>query len=643
MNNHPYHSVLLLRRRWKSFLTTTSSSWKRSSVRMDHNRCPSAGIITSASSSSSDSTTTITTSVWFLGMTLATAATATLFNHNHILSTTTHMEQNTTGTKTTTPSLYSQLIQIVGPSNVVTVVHNQNDNNNNNSSSSADTVGRITTAVTPHRLSDLVDVLQCILPHNGTIQMVTRIPSHSTTTTTTTTADGRPILWISTQYLNRIFPVQYNNNSIGFVCLPGVTYAQVQQFARHEFPHRKVLLLSPPCNNHHHSNLAAALAQGQEHLLSRSLCLTVSTNKWREQNLEYHDSLRIQNMTQHDNNNHNHTTVLRKMDRLVQQIDRWSRYVQQGYVRDLRKLEQESTTSTQSLSPFHCQGKAVILATLVETLPAAPQQQQVCLLFSNETQVQEFQRDVQSNNINNNYYQSLEYRNAATQQLFQKQNTFSFALLRYLLRLSSSSTTTTSWITSMWLSPLPPPEEKHYVRWTVYPDDDDDNHAVNDHSSPPSQPISLSLLEKYQSFVVDSNDEWKNDDTEDVFAIGCRMYNLQPWCQQQQERRMPPTTNEKKSSSTSPPFVVPSTRTEKDVPLRAWTLWIPPSRSSRSPTRRPMVWHECRGVVQGDEEETTSPHEASSDQVKEWKTRMDPLNVLNPGVGGTSSKFQYQE
>lgn len=54
-----------------------------------------------------------------------------------------------------------------------------------------------------------------------------------------------------------------------------------------------------------------------------------------------------------------------------------------------------------------------------------------------------------------------------------------------------------------------------------------------------------------------------------------------------------------------------------------------------------VVDHECGGKLPAEHGHGTEYH-APKDTQRRWQ-RMDPLNVMNPGVGGLSSKYRYQE
>lgn len=54
-----------------------------------------------------------------------------------------------------------------------------------------------------------------------------------------------------------------------------------------------------------------------------------------------------------------------------------------------------------------------------------------------------------------------------------------------------------------------------------------------------------------------------------------------------------------------------------------------------------VVEHECGGKLPAEHGHGTE-YRAPTETQERWK-RMDPLNVLNPGVGGLSEKFRYQE
>jgi D-lactate dehydrogenase len=54
-----------------------------------------------------------------------------------------------------------------------------------------------------------------------------------------------------------------------------------------------------------------------------------------------------------------------------------------------------------------------------------------------------------------------------------------------------------------------------------------------------------------------------------------------------------------------------------------------------------VVDHECKGKLPAEHGHGTEYH-APKDTQKRWQ-KMDPLNVMNPGIGGLSSKFRYRQ
>lgn len=53
------------------------------------------------------------------------------------------------------------------------------------------------------------------------------------------------------------------------------------------------------------------------------------------------------------------------------------------------------------------------------------------------------------------------------------------------------------------------------------------------------------------------------------------------------------------------------------------------------------VEHNCGGKLPAEHGHGTEYH-APDDTKKRWK-KMDPLNVMNPGIGGLSSRYEYKE
>jgi len=152
----------------------------------------------------------------------------------------------------------------------------------------------------------------------------------------TTEPEHRPVVILSMKHLDRIIPIDQGKR---VVCLAGVGLARLQQFLQKHFPHREChsqlgsTFLNPT------TAAGVALGSGGTQLrkgpayTERALYLTISQNKWKENQVHIVNTLGLKGM---DDRTDLPPERRRKMDSVAYRLNIWSRWIEQyksGYSR----------------------------------------------------------------------------------------------------------------------------------------------------------------------------------------------------------------------------------------------------------------------------------------------------------------------
>jgi D-lactate dehydrogenase len=245
--------------------------------------------------------------------------------------------------------------------------------------------------VTPRRLVEVVDCVQAIvdagcvvLPQGQNTGLTGGSVPHSQDTT-------RPTVVLSTIHLNRIFPI---DNGKRVVCLAGAGLAQLQEFLSEHFPDREShstlgsTFLNPT------TAAGVAFGSGGTQLrkgpayTERALYLKVTTNKWKENVVEVVNTLGVEGIVDRDLPKER----VRKMDGAPYILDTWSRWIYEQGLRDMKYSDESKhgtapahdvtyrdrvcrctdtvsrfNADTRGPDPNRSEGKVVILATVHDT------------------------------------------------------------------------------------------------------------------------------------------------------------------------------------------------------------------------------------------------------------------------------------
>ena len=257
--------------------------------------------------------------------------------------------------------------------------------------------------VTPDRLQDVIDVVQAVVDADGVIipqGQNTGLTGGSVPRTFDAekhhTHDTRPAVVLSPKRLNRLFPIDDGQR---VVCLAGAGLADIAQFLQQHFPSRTShstlgsTFLNPT------AAAGVALGSGGTQVrqgpayTERALYLTISTNKWQERVVNVVNTLGLENM---DAPLLADPDRARKMDGVASRIDTWSRWIAGGYARIMRYSDEQSefgqapasdttygarlcdfatnpiaryNADTRGPAPNRTEGKVIILATVHDTFP----------------------------------------------------------------------------------------------------------------------------------------------------------------------------------------------------------------------------------------------------------------------------------
>jgi D-lactate dehydrogenase len=281
--------------------------------------------------------------------------------------------------------------------------------------------GHALAIVTPESLQDVVDCVQAIvnadcvaLPQGRNTGLTGGSVPHS--------HDTRPTVVLSLKRLDRIFPLDDGNK---VVCLAGVGLASLEQFLKQEFPDRESHSILGSTFLNPTTAAGVAFGSGGTQLrkgpayTERALYLKICTNKWNEKNVEIVDTLGIEGMEAGDIDPHR----ARKMDSIPSRLDRWSKMIADGYAKDMRyssrkgagalpasdtdyarRLCQHDTNvsryNADTRGPDLCrsEGKIVILATVHDTFPKPKETQAFWIGFDTLETALDFRKQVCLNN-----------------------------------------------------------------------------------------------------------------------------------------------------------------------------------------------------------------------------------------------------
>jgi D-lactate dehydrogenase len=232
--------------------------------------------------------------------------------------------------------LHQKLSKIVGAENVIDGQAKTLASRNFLTGARMSGSGKALCIVTPRHLHEVPDCVKLIVDANCAV-----LPQGQNTGLTggsvphTHDDCKRPTVVLSLKFLDRLFPI---DNGDRVVCLAGVGLASLQQFLNKNFPDREShsVLGSTFLN----PTTAAGVAFGSggtqcrkgPAYTERALYLKVSQNKWKENVVEVVDTLGVKTFEEKEMQEDRK----RKMDSVAYRIDTWSRYIHEGLEKDMR-------------------------------------------------------------------------------------------------------------------------------------------------------------------------------------------------------------------------------------------------------------------------------------------------------------------
>lgn len=550
--------------------------------------------------------------------------------------------------------------------------------------------GKALCVVTPTCLEDFVKCIQPIVEADCTI-LVQGANTGLTGGSVPRNNSERPTVLISTQHLDTIFPIDDGER---VVCLAGAGLASLAQFLSQNFPNREShstlgsTFLNP--------TTAAGVALGSggtqcrkgSAYTDRALYVTITKNKWGELEVNVVNTLGIAGIEDEDF----YTEGRYQTGNVVQQLDHYCRDVQQGYQRSMAKsssskhgkamasdvgyaerlVQCDDSVSRYNADTRGCdcnrsEGKVIILATVHDTFPKPLSTKSFWVSFDSLETALKFQRQVclvEADDIP----VSLEYMDHDAFSVIDE----SGRVLSNLIWLvgPSSSIVKSLWGVKQWIeglpfssapyicdkvlyainnwvpSPLPSPimklgsDRSHHIAMTVGEFGDGNMNR---------------LLDRMQEFASENGKEkieiYDCASPSEAASLTAFRFVAAPafktWCIGEGLQGFSVDYALPKNGGAAPPI---SSKPVKRMRYShfgcnvvhedlAYPLDVDAMKAKMD--LKHTVEHTCHGKLpaeHGHGTEYTAPPETQA----RWK-RVDPLNVLNVGIGGLSSEPNYKE
>lgn len=515
-------------------------------------------------------------------------------------------------------------------------------------------------------------------------------------------SDARPVVVLSLKKLNGIFPLDDGKR---VCCLAGAGLAQLQQFLEQYFPDREThstlgsTFLNPT------AAAGVALGSGGTQCrkgpayTERALYLKVTQNKWKENVVEIVNTLGIKGLE--DDTNPRSRQV---MDSVPYRVDTWSRWIQEGYARNFKYSvpdakpardvhyvdrlcahddddSNNNRTSTR-ISRFNAdtsgpefvrsEGKVILLATVHDTFPKPKQQKTLWLSFDQLETALRFRKQVCLNNPHD-VPVSCEYMDRDSFDIIDRSGRFLGKLIAYTG--TSSSIVARLWGVKLWIEgagmPFVVDKWLHFINNAVPPllpqpiqtlGQKWDHHIVvtvgdfGDEEDDKSESKSNTLTrfeQRLQDFVAQnpSQVEFYECLPSQVPALTAFRFVAAPafrtWCVGEGVQGYSVDYALPISGGLAPPIDNPQ-------PLRRmryshFACNVVHEDLAYAPgvdidaakyALKQVVERECGGKLPAEHGHGTE-YRAPVETQRKWQ-QLDPLNVLNPGVGQTSEHYQYK-
>jgi D-lactate dehydrogenase (quinone) len=556
--------------------------------------------------------------------------------------------------------------------------------------------------ITPTRLQDVVDCVELIVNANCVI-----VPQGRNTGLTGGSVprsdhdSGRPVVVLSTKHLDRIFPI---DNGHRVVCLAGVGLSSLQQFLATFFPYREShsVLGSSFLN----PTTAAGVAFGSggtqcrkgPAYTERALYLKVTTNKWQENVVEVINTLGIEKLT--DEIKVSDPERARKMDTIASRLDTWSRWIQNGYARDMRYSTQTGTGQQPASDVTYAQrlcnhqpgisrynanvsgpdynrseGKVIILATVHDTFPKPLATKTLWLSFDSLETALAFRQQVCLDNAQDLPI-SVEYLDRDAFDVIDEAG----RIMGHVIALLgvNSKILPRLWSAKQWAEALPIRNAPLLVdqwmytlnRWVprllpgrMYESGRTWNHHVAMTVGEFGQGEMSRVLDRLQHFASSQGPDkiaiYECQSKSEVDRITAFRFIAAPafrtWCVGNNVQGISVDYALPKHKGQAPSIAPTEASDASAVPLKrmryshfacnvvhedlAYAPGVDVDEAKHA--LKHVVEYECHGKLPAEHGHGTE-YEAPPETKRRWQ-RMDPLNVLNPGVGGTSTKFKYVE
>jgi D-lactate dehydrogenase len=559
--------------------------------------------------------------------------------------------------------------------------------------------GQALCVVTPRLLHDVVKCLPLIVEAGCTIVVQganTGLTGGSVPRDYSNDDDARPTVLISTQHLNTIFPL---DNGKRVVCLAGAGLADVSRFLETYFPNREShstlgsTFLNPTC--------AAGVALGSggtqccrkgSAYTDRAMYVKLYRNKWGELVTDVVNTLGIAGIEDADFYKEGRTTS----GSALQQLDIYTRNIKEGYKRSMAKSSSSEygnakasdvgyterlCVNDSTVSRFNAdttrgacdcnrsEGKVFILATVHDTFPKPERQKSFWLSFDSLETCLQFRRQVCLYSPEDAPI-SLEYMDRDSFDIIDQSGRVMAGLIK--LFGTSSPFVKNMWNVKLWIEALPFESAPLACDRFLY--------AVNNWA-PATLPSGIMetgrkmdhhiamtvgeygdgnmerLLDRLQSFASTHGEKkiviHECQSASEAASLTAFRFVAAPafrtWCVGNGMQGFSVDYALPKNGGTAP-LLSYCCQPVKRMRYSHFGCNVVHEDLAFSPEVDAMkakmelkqtVEHECHGKLPAEHGHGTE-YNAPPETQERWK-RMDPLNVMNPGIGGLSNKPRYEE
>lgn len=499
----------------------------------------------------------------------------------------------------------------------------------------------------------------------------------------------RPTVIISSQHLDTIFPIDDGKR---VVCLAGAGLASLSNFLEQHFPDREShstlgsTFLNPT------TSAGVALGSGGTQCrkgsayTDRALYVKTYKDKWGELQVDVVNTLGIAGIEDDDF----YTEGRASSGNVVQQLDHYCRDIQQGYQRSMARSSsspyakamasdegyaQRLTVCDGTVSRFNAdtrgcdcnrsEGKVIILATVHDTFPKPLATKSFWLSFDSLETALDFKKQVCLDNATD-LPVSLEYMDRDSFDVINESGRFLSSLIK--LVGPSSSLVKSLWNVKLWIEGLPFDSAPYVCDKILYSINNlipaplpspimrmgkEHNHHVSMTVGEYGDGNMERLLNRMQEFASKNGKDkiaiYECASPSEAASLTAFRFVAAPafktWCIGQDLQGFSVDYALPKNSGSAPSLTSEPVKrmryshfgcnvVHEDL---AYPLNVDALQAKMD--LKHTVEYSCHGKLpaeHGHGTEYTAPPETQ----ERWK-RMDPLNVMNPGIGGLSTKPKY--